>query len=69
MAGNRGHDDSHRALEKRYRAYCNVHEAEDLPQAFFERLLEKQYLADADPVRHLCSMNQNSYCIFKSSVS
>ena len=59
-AGNRGHEDSSRALEKLCRAYwpplyayvrrrvSDVHEAQDLTQAFFERLLEKEFLADAE---------------------
>lgn len=62
-AGNREHEESNRALEKLCRAYwpplyayvrrrvSGIHEAQDLTQAFFERLLEKQYLADADPER------------------
>jgi DNA-directed RNA polymerase specialized sigma24 family protein len=62
-AGNREHEESNRALEKLCRAYWpplyayvrrrvnGIHEAQDLTQAFFERLLEKQYLADADPER------------------
>lgn len=62
-AGNREHEESSRALEKLCRAYwpplyayvrrrvSDIHEAQDLTQAFFERLLEKQYLADADPER------------------
>ena len=62
-AGNREHEESNRALEKLCRAYwpplyayvrrrvSDVHEAQDLTQAFFERLLEKKYLADADPER------------------
>ena len=62
-AGNREHEESNRALEKLCRAYWpplyayvrrrvrDVHEAQDLTQAFFERLLEKEYLADADPER------------------
>lgn len=33
------------------RRVSEVHEAQDLTQAFFERLLEKRYLADADPER------------------
>lgn len=33
------------------RRVTNLHEAQDLTQAFFERLLEKHYLADADPQR------------------
>lgn len=62
-AGNREYEESNRALEKLCRAYwpplyayvrrrvSDIHEAQDLTQAFFERLLEKQYLADADPER------------------
>jgi RNA polymerase sigma-70 factor (ECF subfamily) len=62
-AGNGKHEESSRALEKLCRAYWpplyayvrrrvnDVHEAQDLTQAFFERLLEKEYLADADPDR------------------
>ena len=62
-AGNREHEESNRALEKLCRAYwpplyayacrrvSDIHEAQDLTQAFFERLLEKRYLSDADPER------------------
>jgi RNA polymerase sigma factor (sigma-70 family) len=62
-AGNCGNEESSRALEKLCRAYwpplyayvrrrvSDIHEAQDLTQAFFERLLEKRYLADADPER------------------
>lgn len=62
-AGNREYEESNCALEKLCRAYwpplyayvrrrvSDIHEAQDLTQAFFERLLEKQYLADADPER------------------
>lgn len=62
-AGNRENEESNRALERLCRAYWpplyayvrrrvdDVHQAQDLTQAFFERLLEKQYLADADPER------------------
>ncbi len=62
-AGNRSREDSDRALEKLCRAYWpplyayarrrvrDIHEAQDLTQAFFERLLEKEYLTDADPRR------------------
>ena len=62
-AGNRNHEESNRALEKLCRAYWpplyayvrrrvnDLHQAQDLTQAFFERLLEKEYLADADPQR------------------
>lgn len=62
-AGNRESEESTRALEKLCRAYwpplyayvrrrvSDMHEAQDLTQAFFERVLEKHYLADADPER------------------
>ena len=62
-AGDRGHAQSDRALDKLCRAYwpplyayvrrrvSDIHQAQDLTQAFFERLLEKEYLADADPER------------------
>ncbi len=62
-AGERGGAESSRALEKLCRAYWpplyayvrrrvrDVHESQDLTQAFFERLLEKHYLADADAER------------------
>ncbi|MEZ5944031.1 MAG: sigma-70 family RNA polymerase sigma factor [Planctomycetaceae bacterium] len=62
-AGNDAGEESRRALEELCRAYwsplyayvrrrvSSVHEAQDLTQAFFERLLEKQYLAVADPNR------------------
>jgi RNA polymerase sigma-70 factor (ECF subfamily) len=33
------------------RRVTDIHQAQDLTQAFFERLLEKEYLADADPAR------------------
>ncbi|MEQ1825354.1 MAG: sigma factor [Pirellula sp.] len=33
------------------RRASNVHEAQDLTQAFFERMLDRKYLADADPLR------------------
>ena len=54
---------SDRALEKLCRTYwpplyayvrrrvSDLHEAQDLTQAFFERLLEKRFLAQADPER------------------
>ncbi len=62
-AGERGNAESTRALEKLCQAYwpplyayarrrvSNIHEAQDLTQAFFERLLEKRYLAEANPER------------------
>ena len=62
-AANRENEESNRALEKLCRAYWpplyayvrrrvgDTHEAQELTQAFFERVLEKQYLADADPER------------------
>ncbi len=62
-AGNRQDASSSRALEQLCRAYwpplyayvrrrvTGIHEAQDLTQAFFERLLEKDYLADAAPER------------------
>ena len=62
-AGNRQDSLSDRALEQLCRAYwtplyayvrrrvTDIHEAQDLTQAFFERLLEKDYLADATPER------------------
>lgn len=62
-AGELDNAESHRALEQLCRAYWpplygyvrrrigDVHEAQDLTQAFFERLLEKRYLADAAPER------------------
>lgn len=61
--GNADSDSSRSALEWLCRAYwmplyayvrrrvSGVHDAQDLTQAFFERLLEKDYLADADPDR------------------
>lgn len=61
--GNANSDSSRSALEWLCRAYwmplyayvrrrvTDVHDAQDLTQAFFERLLEKDYLADADPSR------------------
>ncbi len=33
------------------RRVSDTHQAQDLTQAFFERLLEKNYVADADPQR------------------
>jgi RNA polymerase sigma-70 factor (ECF subfamily) len=62
-AGERRGAESDRALEQLCRAYWtplyayvrrrvnDVHEAQDLTQAFFERLLEKRYLAQANPQR------------------
>jgi RNA polymerase sigma-70 factor (ECF subfamily) len=62
-AGERGSAESERALETLSRAYWpplyayvrrrvgDVHQAQDLTQGFFARLLEKKYLADADPDR------------------
>lgn len=62
-AGDRGGTASDRALEMLCRAYwpplyayvqrrvSDKHEAQDMTQAFFERLLEKRYLAQADPQR------------------
>ena len=62
-AGERGSAESARALETLCRAYWptlyayarrrvgDVHAAQDLTQGFFARLLEKQYLRDADPAR------------------
>lgn len=58
-AGDRRHADADQALERLCRAYWSplylyvrrrvsgVHEAQDLTQAFFERLLEKQFLGQA----------------------
>jgi RNA polymerase sigma factor (sigma-70 family) len=62
-AGDRRCADADRALDRLCRAYWpplyayvrrrvgDVHEAQDLTQAFFERLLEKRYLEQADPQR------------------
>jgi len=62
-AGDRRAPESERALEKLCRAYWpplyayvqrrvnDIHEAQDLTQAFMEQLLEKGYLAQADPKR------------------
>ena len=62
-AGQRGTGESAAALERLCQSYwlplyayvrrrvSDVHDAQDLTQAFFERLLEKNYLADADPQR------------------
>ena len=64
LAAGRGDtDESQLALEKLCRAYwpplyayvrrrvSDIHQAQDLTQSFFELLLKKQYLADADPER------------------
>ena len=62
-AGQRGTAESAAALERLCQTYwlplyayvrrrvSDVHDAQDLTQAFFERLLDKNYLADADPQR------------------
>ncbi len=62
-AGDRHHAEADQALERLCRAYWpplyayvrrrvrDVHEAQDLTQAFFERLLEKQFLAQAQRER------------------
>lgn len=62
-AGQQASAESEAALDRLCRAYwpplyayvrrrvTDVHEAHDLTQAFFERLLEKRYLARADPQR------------------
>jgi RNA polymerase sigma factor (sigma-70 family) len=62
-AGSRRHAEADQALERLCRQYwpplyayvrrrvSDVHEAQDLTQAFFERLLEKQFLTQADPAR------------------
>ncbi len=62
-AGEGANSKSDRALEKLCRTYwpplyayvrrrvSDLHEAQDLTQAFFERLLEKRFLAQADPER------------------
>jgi RNA polymerase sigma-70 factor (ECF subfamily) len=62
-AGDRRHAEADQALERLCRAYwpplyayvrrrvSDVHEAQDLTQAFFERLLEKQFLAQAQRER------------------
>lgn len=62
-AGQRGTVESHSALERLCKSYWpplyayvrrrvpDLHEAQDLTQAFFERLLDREYLADADPQR------------------
>lgn len=62
-AGRRGTAESDFALERLCRSYwpplyayvrrrvSDLHEAQDLTQAFFERLLDREYLAGADPER------------------
>jgi len=62
-AGHRSSPDSDKALESLCRTYWyplyayvlrrvgDVHEAQDLTQEFFARLLEKNYVAEADPER------------------
>ncbi len=62
-AGQRGTGGSAAALECLCRSYwlplyayvrrrvSDVHDAQDLTQAFFERLIDKNYLAEADPGR------------------
>ena len=62
-AGRRGTDESAAALERLCQTYwlplyayvrrrvSDVHDAQDMTQGFFERLLDKNYLADADPQR------------------
>ena len=62
-AGEGANSNSDRALEKLCRTYwpplyayvrrrvSDLHDAQDLTQAFFERLLEKRFLAQADPER------------------
>ena len=62
-AGRRGTIESDSALERLCKSYwpplyayvrrrvVDLHEAQDLTQAFFERLLDRKYLADADPER------------------
>ncbi len=62
-AGQRGTEKSQAALERLCQTYwpplyayvrrrvSDLHEAHDLTQSFFERLLEKSYLAQADPGR------------------
>jgi RNA polymerase sigma-70 factor (ECF subfamily) len=62
-AGRNDTPDARNALEKLCRAYWfpiyafvrrqghNPHDAQDLTQDFFARLLEKKYLAEADPAR------------------
>ncbi|MDZ4683584.1 MAG: sigma factor [Planctomycetaceae bacterium] len=62
-AGRRGTVESDSALERLCKSYWpplyayvrrrvpDLHEAQDLTQAFFECLLDREYLADADPER------------------
>jgi DNA-directed RNA polymerase specialized sigma24 family protein len=62
-AGKCGSTEAELALEQLCRTYWlplyeyvrrrvpNLHDAHDLTQAFFERLLEKNYLVEADPAR------------------
>lgn len=62
-AGRRATVESNSALEQLCKLYWpplyayvrrrvpDLHEAQDLTQAFFERLLDRDYLADADPQR------------------
>lgn len=62
-AGDRAAGESDRALQQLCESYWpplyayvrrrvgDIHEAQDLTQAFFEKLLEKDYLSDADPNR------------------
>lgn len=62
-AGRRGTFESDSALERLCKSYwqplyayvrrrvSDLHEAQDLTQAFFERLLDREYLAEADPER------------------
>jgi len=62
-AGQRGTVESAVALERLCQSYwlplyayvrrrvSDVHDAQDMTQGFFERLLDKNYLADADPQR------------------
>ena len=63
IAGQRGTPDANAALEKLCQMYwlplygyvrrrgTGLHDAHDLTQAFFARVLEKNYLGDADPAR------------------
>ena len=62
-AGRRGTVESNSALERLCKTYwpplyayvrrrvSNLQEAQDLTQAFFERMLEREFLQDADPLR------------------